>query len=99
MDPNCSFICVADAPLQITLTPDPAVVRLNQTMILACQADALPLPRYSWMFNGKTLTKAVYNTFKLTSAQVNDAGNYTCVAENFYGRKNTTRIVKVECEL
>lgn len=90
------FLTVHYAPLQITLTPDPAVVRLNQTMILACQADALPLPRYSWMFNGKTLTKAVYNTLELTSAQVNDAGNYTCVAENFYGRKNTTRVVKVE---
>ncbi|PFX13835.1 Hemicentin-1 [Stylophora pistillata] len=90
------FLTVHYAPLEITLKPDPAVVRFNQTLILTCQADAVPLPRYSWMFNGKTHTKAIHNILKLTNVQVNDAGNYTCVAENFFGRKNTTRVVNVE---
>ncbi|XP_022808572.1 hemicentin-2-like [Stylophora pistillata] len=74
-------VTVRYAPLEITLT---AVVRLNQTIVLTCQADALPSPRYLWMLNGKNQTKAVYNTLKLTNVQVNDAGNYTCLAENFF---------------
>ena len=92
------FVCFLDAPLQITLIPDPAVVRLNQTITLTCQADALPIPRYSWKFNGHTLTKAVQSTLKLTNVEVKHAGNYTCVAENFFGSKETTRMVNVECE-
>ena len=90
--------CVSDSPQQITLTPDPAVVRLNQSITLTCKADALPPPRYLWKFNGNILSKAVKNNLTLTHAKVEGAGRYTCKAENFYGSKETTRVVNVECK-
>ena len=73
-------------------------MRLNQSITLTCKADALPKPRYLWKFDGKILGKAVQNTLTIRNAQVKDAGNYTCKAENFYGSKETTRMVNVECE-
>lgn len=98
MSPASFLVCVSDAPQQITVTPDPAVVRVNQNITLKCKADALPIPRYSWKFNGTLLSNAVVNNLTLTNAQVEDAGNYTCMAENFYGSKEITRMVNVECE-
>lgn len=90
--------CISDSPQQITLTPDPAVVRVNHSITLTCNADALPPPRYLWIFNGIILSKAVHNTLTLINAKVKDAGSYTCKAENFYGSKETTRVVNVECK-
>jgi len=78
------------------LTPHPAVVRINRDITLKCEADALPKPRYLWKFDGTILDKAVQNTLSITNAQVKDAGSYTCKAENFYGSKETTRVVNVE---
>ncbi|KAL9964644.1 hypothetical protein ACROYT_G028318 [Oculina patagonica] len=91
-----SLFCISDSPQQITLSPDPAVVRVNHSITLTCSADALPPPRFVWKFNGIILSKAVHNTLTLTNAEVKDAGSYTCKAENFYGSKETARVVNVE---
>lgn len=80
------------------LTPHPAVVRINQNITLRCEADALPKPRYLWKFDGTIIDKEVQNTLSITNAQVKDAGGYTCKVQNFYGSKETTRMVNVECE-
>ena len=92
------LVCTADAPQQVILTPNPAVVRINHNITLKCAADALPKPGYLWIFDGKILNKAVKNTLTIQNAEVKDAGSYTCKAENFYGSKETTRVVNVECE-
>ena len=73
-------------------------MRINQNITLRCEADALPKPRYLWKFDGAILYKEVQNTLSITNAQVKDAGGYTCKVENFYGSKETTRMVNVECE-
>ena len=73
-------------------------MRISHNITLKCEADALPKPRYLWKFEGKILSKAVQNTLTIRIAQVKDVGSYTCKAENFYGSKEITRMVNVECE-
>lgn len=89
---------VSDAPQQVTVTPDPALVSVTQNITLICQADGLPEPSFSWKFNGNILNEAVENTFTLTNVVLKDTGNYTCVAANDVGVKESTRVVNLECE-
>lgn len=79
------------------MTADPAVVALSQNITLVCQADGLPEPSFSWKFNGNLLNKAVQNTFTLTNVVLEDSGNYTCLATNDHGAKESTRVINIEC--
>lgn len=80
------------------MTPaDPAEVALTQSITLKCQADGFPNPSYSWKFNGAS-NGITQNTLTITNADVKDAGNYTCLARNVYGNKETTKVVYVRCE-
>ncbi|KAL9964646.1 hypothetical protein ACROYT_G028320 [Oculina patagonica] len=83
-----------DAPQQVTVAPVSADVKLGQSRTLTCNADGFPPPSYSWKFNGK-LNGITQNTLTLTNADVNDAGNYTCVAKNSFGSKEFTKVVNV----
>ena len=94
---NFVFRFLSDAPKQVTLTPDPAIVSLAQSITLTCQADGFPKPSYSWKFNGNAIGD-LRNTLQLANAQVLDAGNYTCVATNGFGSAEETRVVNVRCE-
>lgn len=91
------FLFPLDAPQQVSVTPDPAVVLLTQSITLLCQADGSPKPSQSWKFNGK-LNGVTQSNLTLTNADVKDAGNYTCVATNHFGLKETTIVVNIECE-
>ncbi|XP_078351543.1 fibroblast growth factor receptor 3-like isoform X2 [Oculina patagonica] len=89
------YLLVNYPPQQVTVTPNPADVKLTQSITLTCDADGFPKPSYSWKFNGK-LNGIRQNTVTVTNVDVNDAGNYTCVAKNDFGNKETTRVVNVE---
>ena len=78
------------------MSPNVAEVSVTQTITLTCLADGFPKPSYAWKFNGR-LNGVKQNTFTLTNADVNDAGSYTCVAANYYGSKEATRVINVEC--
>lgn len=80
------------------MTPaDPTEVALTQSITLKCQADGFPNPSYLWKFNGVS-NGITQNTLTITNADVKDAGNYTCLARNAYGNKETTKVVYVRCE-
>jgi len=93
-----TFLAVNYAPQTVTVTADrdPGDVPLSQSITLTCQADGYPNPSFSWKFNGKIIHGAQQKTLLLTNAVVEDAGNYTCIATNFRGSKETTRVVNVE---
>ena len=93
------FACVSDVPQTVTVTPNSADVRETQSITLTCQADGHPPPTFSWKFNGNVVNGAQQNTLVLTSVEVKDAGNYTCVASNSLGSKEVTRVVNVLCKL
>ena len=87
-----------DAPQRVTVTPNPAVVKLSQSITLDCAADGYPVPAFSWQFNAAVVGGATQKTYALNNATVEDAGNYSCLARNFRGTKKATRVVNVECK-
>ena len=96
---QCFTILFLDAPQTVTVTPNPAaVVKLSQSITLDCTADGYPVPTLSWQFNGAFLSGATQKTYALNNAKVEDAGNYSCEASNFRGKKKAFRVVNVECK-
>ena len=91
-------VLLLDAPQRVTVTPNPAVVKLSQSITLDCEADGYPVPAFSWQFNGAVVGGATQKTYALNNATVEDAGNYSCLARNFRGTKKATRVVNVECK-
>ena len=87
-----------DAPQTVTVTPNPAVVKLSQSITLDCTADGYPVPTFSWQLNGAVVGGATQKTYALNNAKVEDAGNYSCQASNFRGKKKAFLVVKVECK-
>ena len=87
-----------DAPQTVTVTPNPAVVKLSQSITLDCTADGYPVPTFSWQLNGALVGGATQKTYALNNAKVEDAGNYSCQASNFRGNKKAFRVVNVECK-
>ena len=87
-----------DAPQTVTVTPNPAVVKLSQSITLDCTADGYPLPTFSWQLNGAVVGGATQKTYALNNAKVEDAGNYSCLASNFRGEKKAFLVVNVECK-
>ena len=87
-----------DAPQTVTVTPNPAVVKLSQSITLDCAADGYPVPAFSWQFNGAVVGGATQKTYALNNAKVEDAGNYSCLASNFRGKKKAFLVVNVECK-
>ena len=89
---------LADAPQNVTVILERAEVKEGQSTKFTCHSDGYPAPGFSWKFNGNVLNGATQNTFMLTNVEVKDAGNYTCVAKNGRGSKETTRVVNVLCK-
>ena len=92
-----SFL-ILDAPQVVTVTPNPAVVKLSESITLDCTADGYPVPTLSWQLNGAAVSGATQKTYALNNAKVEDAGNYSCLARNFRGSKKAFRVVNVECK-
>ena len=92
-----SFL-ILDAPQVVTVTPNPAVVKLSQSITLDCTADGYPVPTLSWQLNGAAVSGATQKTYDLNNAKVEEAGNYSCLARNFRGSKKAFRVVNVECK-
>lgn len=70
----------------------------GQSTTLTCHSDGYPAPGFSWKFKGIVVNGATQKTLVLTDVEVKDAGNYTCVANNFRGSKETTKVVNVLCK-
>ncbi|XP_068687446.1 uncharacterized protein [Montipora foliosa] len=89
------FLNVRYAPQAVTVTATPPEVKEGKSVTLTCQSDGFPSPSFSWRFNGDTINGALKNEFLVANAEVKDAGNYTCIAANFRGSKQFTRVVNV----
>ena len=96
----CTFFAflILDAPQAVTVTPNPAVVKLSHSITLDCTADGYPVPTFSWQFYGAVIGGATQKTYALNNAKVEDTGNYSCLESNFRGNKKATQLVNVECK-
>ncbi|XP_069009305.1 hemicentin-1 [Embiotoca jacksoni] len=70
-----------------------ATVMLGRPVELQCQSDAIPPPTLSWRKDGRPLFRKPGRTvsvdgslLKVTRAQVQDSGRYTCEATNVAGK-------------
>ncbi|XP_031431207.1 LOW QUALITY PROTEIN: hemicentin-1 [Clupea harengus] len=70
-----------------------ATVLMGRPVELRCQSDAIPPPTLTWRKDGRPLYRRPGTTvsedgslLKISSAQVQDAGRYTCEATNVAGK-------------
>lgn len=75
-------------------TPTKSVEGKNIT--LRCRIEGVPLPQVRWTHKNKPLTTKKYfidfsnSTLTIFSAELQDSGTYTCIAENKAGRVETS---------
>uniref|UniRef100_A0A8C1STN8 Neuregulin 2a n=1 Tax=Cyprinus carpio TaxID=7962 RepID=A0A8C1STN8_CYPCA len=75
-------------------------------LIVRCEASGNPTPQYKWYKDGTELKKSKEikisrngkktSKVQISSAKLEDSGNYTCVAENILGKENGTSTVHVQ---
>ncbi|XP_064207846.1 neuregulin 2a isoform X3 [Anguilla rostrata] len=74
-------------------------------LTVKCEASGNPPPSYRWYKDGSELKKSKQIKIKsgtknsrvqINRARLEDAGNYTCVAENLLGKENSTGTINVQ---
>ncbi|XP_037323480.2 neuregulin 2a isoform X3 [Pungitius pungitius] len=85
---------------------NPIIVDDGSKLMVKCEAKGNPSnSTYRWFKDGNELkkskklriqTKLKHSRVQITSARVEDSGNYTCVVENRLGRDNSTSTVNVQ---
>ncbi|CAG9533092.1 unnamed protein product [Cercopithifilaria johnstoni] len=106
IDYNVTFIPQFRFPRQIfgvpsapkfTLKPKDRSYREGTTVRLDCEVTGKPQPSITWYFNGKKLKRSRKYELNIGHTSLNiypflerDVGKYTCIAENEYGRIETS---------
>uniref|UniRef100_A0A8C7JTX3 Hemicentin 1 n=1 Tax=Oncorhynchus kisutch TaxID=8019 RepID=A0A8C7JTX3_ONCKI len=71
------------------LAPKEVKIKVNNTLTLECEAQAIPTPSLQWYKDGQVNDHVTINangrTVRIKHAQVSDTGRYTCVATNIAG--------------
>uniref|UniRef100_A0A8B9H3J1 Hemicentin 1 n=1 Tax=Astyanax mexicanus TaxID=7994 RepID=A0A8B9H3J1_ASTMX len=64
-------------------------IKVNNTLTLECEAQAIPTPTLQWYKDGQTDGRVTMTAngriVQIKQAQVSDTGRYTCVASNIAG--------------
>ena len=81
----------------ITFFPDRAV--LGEQVVITCNADGQPKPRYVLFHNDTAITGVRYEKkFTISPLMWNHTGTYNCTAINSLGRNSTSRFLNVISE-
>ncbi|KAG7265214.1 LOW QUALITY PROTEIN: hypothetical protein CRUP_009101, partial [Coryphaenoides rupestris] len=74
------------------LSPKEVKIKVNHSLTLECEAQAIPMPALQWYKDGQVLTADDHVTItsngrvvQIKQAQVSDTGRYTCIATNVAG--------------
>ncbi|XP_025103213.1 hemicentin-1-like isoform X1 [Pomacea canaliculata] len=95
-----AFITV-EGPPYFKVQPASQTVLLGNTANLSCQAGSYPIPTVSWfhgdqvLLPGSQIVISSLGDLTIHEARLEDGGQYTCVAENFYGSLNTSAILSI----
>ena len=76
------------------------IVNVSDEMILNCTVSASPDPVYSWSFPDSCSSCPYYQNSNVMflNANVNDSGEYVCMASNEYGNTVKEFGVNVNCK-
>ncbi|MCP9264611.1 Peroxidasin [Dirofilaria immitis] len=85
-----------------TLKPKDRSYREGTTVRLDCEVTGKPRPLITWYFNGKKLKRSRKYEMNFEQTNLNiypflerDVGKYTCIAENLYGRIETSAEIRL----
>ncbi|KAG5850585.1 hypothetical protein ANANG_G00084020 [Anguilla anguilla] len=85
------------------LSPKEVKIKVNNTLTLECEAQAIPTPKLLWYKDGQLLKaddhvtiSANGRTVQIKQAQVSDTGRYTCVATNIAGEDEKDYDVNIQ---
>ncbi|XP_016400629.1 neuregulin 2a isoform X7 [Sinocyclocheilus rhinocerous] len=94
------------APPSLKRMKNPVLVDEGNRLIVRCEASGNPTPQYKWYKDGTELKKSKEikiskngkktSKVQISSAKLEDSGNYTCMAENILGKDNGTSTVHVQ---
>uniref|UniRef100_A0A671PLR4 Neuregulin 2a n=2 Tax=Sinocyclocheilus anshuiensis TaxID=1608454 RepID=A0A671PLR4_9TELE len=94
------------APPSLKRMKNPVLVDEGSRLIVRCEASGNPTPQYKWYKDGTELKKSKEikisrngkktSKVQISSAKLEDSGNYTCMAENILGKDNSTSTVHVQ---
>ncbi|NWU93884.1 HMCN1 protein, partial [Upupa epops] len=75
-------------------------VVVNNPLELLCISSGIPMPKISWMKDGRPLLQSdgvhiLRDILRITSAQVEDTGRYTCLASSPAGDDDKEYLVRV----
>jgi Immunoglobulin I-set domain. len=100
------FYFIISVPARIASFSRRMVAGAGQNIMLACQAVGLPAPNRSWRGpSGNSITASSGNRHHrlhpdggliLGPLKPEDAGNYSCLAENVFGRDEVTFGITVQ---
>ncbi|NXX95340.1 HMCN1 protein, partial [Centropus bengalensis] len=80
--------------------PEELSVIVNNPLELLCISSGIPVPKISWMKDGRPLLQSdnvhlLREGLKISSAQVEDTGRYTCLASSPAGDDDKEYLVRV----
>ncbi|XP_027560313.1 hemicentin-1 isoform X2 [Neopelma chrysocephalum] len=80
--------------------PEELSVIVNNPLELLCISSGVPVPKISWMKDGRPLLQTDHvhvlrEALRITSAQVEDTGRYTCLASSPAGDDDKEYLVRV----
>ncbi|NWQ77372.1 HMCN1 protein, partial [Columbina picui] len=80
--------------------PEELSVVVNNPLELLCISSGIPVPKISWMKDGRPLLQndnvhVLRDVLRITSAQVEDTGRYTCLASSPAGDDDKEYLVRV----
>ncbi|NXY61032.1 HMCN1 protein, partial [Callaeas wilsoni] len=80
--------------------PEELSVIVNSPLELLCISSGIPVPKISWMKDGRPLLQTdnihmLREALRITSAQVEDTGRYTCLASSPAGDDDKEYLVRV----
>ncbi|NXL77816.1 HMCN1 protein, partial [Leptocoma aspasia] len=80
--------------------PEEFSVIVNNPLELLCISSGIPVPKISWMKDGRPLLQTdnihmLRDALQITSAQVEDTGRYTCLASSPAGDDDKEYLVRV----
>ena len=89
-----AYLASSSAMKEKSFIHGPKIVFDGDSLALLCNANGIPEPRISWIFN-RTRTNVIGSEYRINKAILSDTGEYVCEAKNPYGETRHTMEVEV----